>query len=336
VVASGTRLSDFLRHFLMPMPSIFSALFPIFAALLLGAVGAKGLPRTLRTCLIRLITPLVWLLLLAVGFEFGNVLDSVNSVAHTVGRALVFASLTTAIPWAMISMSRMASGTESGSDASTARALGGPRASYDLGLMIPPLRECAIALLMVAVGVGAHWLFGEDWLHHLRVAPATVLLYSLLFLVGLDLSDVSLNRSWFSRRTLSVPLLVVIGSLLGGVVASYLEGETVRTALALSSGFGWFSLSGVVVGRHLGDAYGAVALMIDLFRELMAVMLLYSLGGRCSRACIGASGATALDSTLPIIKLRCQPADVPTALMSGLVLTLAAPFFMTFFLGGQA
>ncbi|WP_298776391.1 LysO family transporter [uncultured Shewanella sp.] len=71
-----------------------------------------------------------------------------------------------------------------------------------------------------------------------------ILLYSLIFLVGVDIVGVKFSSTWCSLNILIVPACVVFGSLFGGLVVTMLLPISVMTALALSSGFGWFTLSG--------------------------------------------------------------------------------------------
>lgn len=305
------------------MQALTAAVIPILLALAFGYATGRALSRVVRTFMIRLISPLVWLLLFSVGHQFGDVLRRGKEVQHALILALLIAVLTTAIPWVLIVLARrpdINAVRPSTPDGSTFKTL------------LKPLRECAIALLMVVCGVTTSIVTTPSALTALPFPNTTQLLYMLIFLVGLDMVGIEVSSKWLSLRTLAVPPLVVIGSLLGGVVASRMSGQPLSITLALSSGFGWFTLSGVLVAEHLGNTYGTVALLTDLFRELLAIFLLYSVGSRFSRPCIGASGATALDSTLPIIKQTCRPIEVPTALVSGLILTLVAPFLITFFL----
>ncbi|MGH8404058.1 MAG: LysO family transporter, partial [Pseudomonas sp.] len=90
--------------------------------------------------------------------------------------------------------------------------------------------------------------------------------------------------------------------------------------------------SSVLVGGLSGEVHGATALLADLGRDLIAIALLYLVGGFHPKVGIAAAGATALDSTLPIVRQTCHCDTLPTALMSGLILTVLAPFFITFFL----
>lgn len=120
--------------------------------------------------------------------------------------------------------------------------------------------------------------------------------------------------------------------MVGGTIAAWLTGETMQVSLALSSGFGWFTLSSVLVGDALGQTYGTMALMTDLLRELLAIVVLYALGRHLPQMGIGSAGATAMDSTLPIIKQACSPDVVPVAVVSGFLLTLLAPVLIAAFL----
>jgi uncharacterized membrane protein YbjE (DUF340 family) len=305
------------------MQALTAAVLPILFALVFGYVAGKIVPSEFRTFLVRLITPLVWLLLLSVGRQFGEVLRRSDEVQHVLTFALLLAALTTAIPWILLALVHR-------SDVFTVQQLTGNGASFKT--LLKPIKECSIALSLVVCGVLASVVPISSTFGTLPFPGTTELLYTLIVFVGMDMVGIEINARWLSSWTLVTPPLVVVGSLLGGAVASKVSGQPLSIALALSSGFGWFTLSGVLVSKHLGDLYGTVALLTDLFREILAIVLLYLIGPRFSRPCIGASGATALDSTLPIIKQTCRPMEIPTALFSGLVLTLLAPFLITFFL----
>jgi len=86
------------------------------------------------------------------------------------------------------------------------------------------------------------------------------------------------------------------------------------------------------LGEALGKAYGTMALSIDLLRELLAFVVLYALGRWWPLVGLAAAGATAMDSSLPIIKQVCSPSVIPMAMVSGFLLTLLAPFMMSLFL----
>ncbi|MFL9874514.1 LysO family transporter [Paraburkholderia megapolitana] len=305
------------------MQTLAMAVLPILLALVAGYITGRFINSRIRNSLIRLITPLVWLLLLSIGYQFGDVLGRATEVTHAVAVALLLATLTTIFPWLFIALAHRL-------DETTPRFSSPGGGTFNA--VLKPLKECTIALLMVATGVLLSFVEIPAHLSNMPLPSTDQLLYALIWLIGVDLVGLSVNSKWLSLRVLSIPVLVILGSLTGGAIASAVGGPSLAVALGLSSGFGWFTLSGVLVAGYLGNTYGTIALLTDLFRELLAIVLLYSPGARFSESCIGASGATALDSTLPIIKQTCRAADIPTALVSGLILTLIAPFLITLFL----
>ena len=312
----------------MTMQALYSVL-PILIALGLGFITSKYLlPSYIVYRLVRLISPFVWSLLFLIGVEFGEVVSSLEAMAYVLQTSLLIAVVTTLLPCLLLLggalFTRKVRTTQ-------------PRKGVvvlDIRAAAAPLKECAIALLMVASGVLLNTLraqaetsIGRVWL-----PSSHYLLMGLIFLVGLDFSSFKLGRSWISYSALSVPIVVVAGSILGAYAVHFMTGEDIRLLLALSTGFGWFTLSSVMIGGLSGELYGAIALLVDLGRELISIVLLYLLGGILPRVGIAAAGATALDSTLPIVRQTCSNDMLPVALLSGFILTLLAPVFITFFL----
>ena len=77
---------------------------------------------------------------------------------------------------------------------------------------------------------------------------------------------------------------------------------------------------------------GSVALLCNVVREVIVLLgapLLVRLFG--SLAPIAAAGATAMDTTLPIISRACGPQYAPVSIYSGMVSDFSVPFLVTFF-----
>ncbi|MCH4273025.1 lysine exporter LysO family protein [Kerstersia gyiorum] len=299
-----------------------SSLMPIVGALAGGWAASHVLPRTLRYWLIRLIGPLVWLLLFLIGMEFGAVLSSAEALGSALYTAGVLALFTTLVPclliWLLIRRTR---------GSATA-----PRREANTATFWQPVKECGIALSMVVLGgLAFTWMPASIAQAHPLPSSWTLLLV-LIVLVGIDLGQVDLKGRLWSFKAFAIPLLVVLGSLLGACAAAWATGENLQVALALASGFGWFSLSSVMIGEALGQNYGTIALMTDLLRELLAIVILYMAGMHYPLPAVGSAGATALDTTLPIVKQTCAPDIVPLALVSGFILTVLAPFMIMVFL----
>ncbi|MGO3741877.1 lysine exporter LysO family protein [Kerstersia sp.] len=303
-----------------------SSLMPIVGALAGGWAASHVLPHMLRRGLIRLIGPLVWLLLFLIGMEFGAVLSSVQALGSALYKASVLALFTTLVPclliWLLLRRTR--------SQIPAPR----PEAQTQTATFWQPVKECGIALSMVALG-GLAFVWMPASVADAHPLPSSwTLLLILIVLVGVDLGQVDLKGRLWSFKAFATPLLVVLGSLLGACAAAWVTGEALQTALALASGFGWFSLSSVMIGDALGQDYGTIALMTDLLRELLAIVILYMAGMRYPLPAVGSAAATALDTTLPIVKQTCAPDIVPLALVSGFILTVLAPLMIMAFLAG--
>jgi uncharacterized membrane protein YbjE (DUF340 family) len=159
----------------------------------------------------------------------------------------------------------------------------------------------------------------------------TGLLYTLLVLVGAGLGSagIRLNRFLSHPDLLLIPLGTMIGSLAGGLAAGLLLNVRPGAALSLASGFGWYSLSGVILTRLDSPGLGAVSFLSNMLRESLALLLIPLLGRtRSPFLAIGAGGATSMDVTLPLIEKNCGPGAVPFSITSGGVLSLSVPFLV--------
>ena len=156
-------------------------------------------------------------------------------------------------------------------------------------------------------------------------------LYALLLCVGISIGgDRHVWSALRDRRNLRwglVPLLVTIGTLAGAALVSRLLSDMpLRDALAVGAGFGYYSLSSVLITQAHSEALGVVALLSNLMREISTLLLAPLLVRCCGRlAPIACGGATAMDSTLPVIARFAGKEYAVVALFSGVTLTLAVP-----------
>ncbi len=304
------------------------SLLPILGAVTIGWVLARSLfPSTLANSLIRLIGPMVGLLLFLMGMEFAGALASLEAIGYVLRVSSLLVLTTTAFPCLLLTALAV---WERPARFSTAD----DKVSFNFGGLRAPFWQCAKALGMVCLGIAAS--IGPPQLGVHVDTPwlpsSGAVLVGLMVLIGVDLANVKLRREVLSWRMLWVPVAVVVGSSVGGIVVHLATGEDLRVLLALSSGFGWFTLSSALVGSLSSELHGATALLVDLGRELIAIVLLYLSGRNNPNVGIAAAGATAMDSTLPIVRQACHREAVPVALISGFLLTVAAPFLITSFL----
>ena len=191
--------------------------------------------------------------------------------------------------------------------------------------------ESAKLLLAVAAGLAFGLLSGIEltWVE----SASEIILLALLFLIGIQLrnSGLSLRQILLNKHGIIIAGVILSTSLIGGLIAALFLDIPLNHGLAMASGFGWYSLAGILMGDALGPVYGGAAFLNELMRELVALLLIPTLIHRYPVTSIGYAGATAMDFTLPVIQncggIRC----VPIAIVSGFILSLLVPFLMLFF-----
>lgn len=299
------------------MTSLLLSLFPIAAWLLAGYVIGYLLPPRTVTVLSRAITPFVWIMLFAIGYRFGLQLSVMQQVLLILQTAALYSiGITLFCSLILLVLFRPGRQTQV--------------SQHNLGIL-HVIRECGIALAFLLAGLALAVLMSH-WKLSLPIPSSEFFLYVLLFLIGTDLAHTPLQRDTIRPAMFTLPVVVVLASLLGGALIAWATGTDIRHGLLLSSGFGWFSLSGVLVTARLGEFYGATSLLTDLFRELLSIVVLFFAGARYPMAGIGAAGATAMDTTLPIVRKTAGSPFLVTAIFSGVVLSIIAPFLLSYVL----
>ncbi|SHE30822.1 Membrane protein of unknown function [Desulfofundulus australicus DSM 11792] len=181
----------------------------------------------------------------------------------------------------------------------------------------------------VSLGVAAgHWVIPDLWIPYLDLVT-TVALCLILVGTGIDLGRQ--RETWrrlgiLGLRALFLPLLVAVGSLSGAVLGGMFLGLPLREAGAIGAGFGWYSLSGALLAKIHSVEAGALAFLTNVFRELMAFVLIPVLAARMGNlVAVAPGGATTMDTTLPLIA-RVTDADTTIiALVNGMILSSLVP-----------
>ncbi|RTZ16566.1 lysine exporter LysO family protein [Vibrio aquaticus] len=191
--------------------------------------------------------------------------------------------------------------------------------------------ESAKLILVVGGGllVGLALPFDLSWVD----TASEWILFLLLFFIGIQLrnSGLTLRQILLNKHGMVIALLVIISSMLGGVISALILDINVYQGLAMASGFGWYSLAGILMGDAFGPVYGGASFMIELLRELIALILIPLFIRTKPCTSIGYAGATAMDFTLPVIQTTGGVRCVPIAIVSGFILSLLVPVLMLFF-----
>ena len=196
-----------------------------------------------------------------------------------------------------------------------------------LHMALESLKLCGVVIVGFLLGL-SQW----EWLQFAAKGSELALIF-LLFLVGIQLrnSGMTLRQIVLNRRGTIVAFVVAISALLGGALAALLIGLPVKTGLAMASGFGWYSLSGILLTDAFGPVIGSAAFFNDLARELVAIMLIPTLVRSSRSTALGLCGATSMDFTLPVLQRSGGLEMVPAAIVHGFLLSLLAPVLIAFF-----
>ena len=152
-----------------------------------------------------------------------------------------------------------------------------------------------------------------------------VLLFVMGLSLGLDEAAIRKLRQT-GLRILVVPLAVVLGSILGGLVGGLILRLDLSASMAVTAGYGWYTVDGPIVGQIFGAEWGAMGFAVNFIRELLTIVTITLVVKISKYAPIASGGATTMDTTLPAIVRYCGPDALITAFSSGFMLSLLAPF----------
>lgn len=271
-------------------------------------------------------TYIIWLMLWLLGVEVGRNPQLVSSLDRLGLEALAGAVLTVAGScWAALMFWK-------GLRRRRVMSLGHSEETSGYSLW----RQMKDSLIIVAFFV-AGCLVG--YTAYFPQIPEEAGFYTLCVLMGCvgfsigQSAEIRQNIRRLDRRLMWLPFVTVGGTLVGIALAALLVPRYALSEwLAVGSGFGYYSLSGILVTEAKGYELGTLALMTNIIREIITLVmapLLYRWFGPL--APITAGGCTTEDTTLPVISRVCGKEFVPISIFHGLTIDFAMPFLVSFF-----
>lgn len=154
----------------------------------------------------------------------------------------------------------------------------------------------------------------------------------LLFFVGIDIGkqkDTLERIKKMGFKVLLVPAAVIVGSVVGGMVAGLLLKIPINEGGAVGSGQGWYTLSSTILLANNYVELSALAFLSNVFREvlgLVSIPLIAKYIGKLET--IAVSGATAMDTSLPVISRSTDPETTIIAFVTGVICTASVPIVL--------
>jgi len=197
------------------------------------------------------------------------------------------------------------------------------------------MKSSLIILSFFALGLllGVFRMLPQQWVDSsITFYVLCLLMFSVGLSLGHDKDSVRKFRS-LSPRLLLLPAMTVLGTFLGVTAVSVLiKGRTFSELLTVSSGFGYYSLSSVLITQYKGVELGAIALLANIIREVITLLFApWMVRFFGPLAPVSAGGATTMDTTFPVIIRNSGKEFSILSIYHGFITDLSVPFLVTFF-----
>lgn len=195
-----------------------------------------------------------------------------------------------------------------------------------------PYRMTLIIIGAFFSGIVLGFVLIPGWVNEILPSLTNGALYFTLFAIGMDLG---INKKiWkqflhLGRFVFIVPLGVSLGSIIAGMLVGKFLGWTAWEGGAVGAGFGWYSLSGVLISEIHSVALGTIAFLSNVIREILTIIITPFLAKRVGKLTLVApGGATTMDTTLPIIVAVGPPGIAIIAFINGFILSSLVPILV--------
>lgn len=187
---------------------------------------------------------------------------------------------------------------------------------------------------VIAGGLIGHFIMPDSFMdttEHIVIGSLSI----LLFFVGLDIGRE--GTAWQSLkktgiRILVFPFAVIAGTLAGAMAGSLILSVTMPEAMAVGSGFGWYTLAPLIIDPYSGEI-SAMSFMYNVFREMFGIMLIPVVAKKIGYIeSISLPGAAAMDVCLPIVEKTAGGDMVIYSFLTGMILSAAVPVLVPLFM----
>lgn len=171
----------------------------------------------------------------------------------------------------------------------------------------------------------------------------------LVFLVGINLGMdgiLSEIRKSFSPAIILLPVATIVGTLAFTSLGALLFCQNRLTdILAVGSGFGYYSLSSVLIadiksqsaGIEAATVLATMSLLTNIFRELIAIFCCSGIARRLNGyAAVSVAGINSMDVCLPMILESSREKGLMTAgIVHGIMLEISVPILISLLCGAD-
>jgi uncharacterized membrane protein YbjE (DUF340 family) len=149
--------------------------------------------------------------------------------------------------------------------------------------------------------------------------------------IGISLRS-ALKRLASSKKTYYIygllPLLITIGSILGGIIAGLVNGQNLKWSAAIGGGMAYYSLAAAMITDRAGLNIGFIAFISNFMREIFTFFIAPVLGRYSNLSPIALGAATTMDVTLPVMKQSLPDKYTLIAFFNGVILSFVVPLVL--------
>lgn len=168
-----------------------------------------------------------------------------------------------------------------------------------------------------------------DWL----VVGICILLALAGFYLGLE-GKVIQSFKGVGIKVIFIPIAAVAGSLIMGAVYGLISSLTVSESIAVSAGFGWYTLAPGMLTEAGFAVAGAVSFMHNVIRETLGIVLIPIAAKKIGYLeCTSIPGVAAMDVCLSIVERSCRAETVVYSFCTGALMCVCVPVVVTLAIG---
>lgn len=186
-------------------------------------------------------------------------------------------------------------------------------------------------LAAVVVGIlSGLFIFPDAFAQYIGIV-IDIGLCTLLFFVGIDIGrnkDIISQIKSMGYKILLVPFSIALGSIAGSILGGLAIGLPLNEAGAIGAGFGWYTLSAIELSKYSVET-GALAFITNVCREVIALVSIPYIARHIGKLeAIAPAGATAMDTSLPVIANATDANTAVASFLTGVVLSILVPILV--------
>ena len=160
----------------------------------------------------------------------------------------------------------------------------------------------------------------------------TILLMILVFVVGIDIGS---EENILKKIKVNLKIIVLqsffmmVGSLVVVSIVSFFTQLTLKESLLAASGFGWYSLSAIMITDLYSPLLGAISFTSNVIREVIAIVIIPIAAKFSKLGAVSIAGATSMDTLLGIISKSTDKESTLIGFGQGVIVSSCVPLVIS-------